>query len=258
MAGTCLPVIKLNIDPLTLPLALQKAMEALSAGKRAYAVTPNTETALASLADPKLKNVISNAHLSLCDGTGVFLLSRIFSLFNLCRPVKERVCGIDFAEELVKLCSKSGVRVLLWGARPENVKNAAKYLKKKYPGLIIAGLCDGYQPEPVAMRALCCDKPALLLAALGSPKQEYLISELCKKKGPPLFALAVGGAFDVWAGKCKRAPAPLRKLGFEWLWRFACQPFRAKRFLNTFLDALSALGQQRVKVNSQNAPLQKK
>lgn len=39
----------------------------------------------------------------------------------------------------------------------------------------------------------------------------------------------VGGSFNVWAGVDQRAPAWLRKLNLEWLYRLVKQPWRIKR-----------------------------
>jgi len=46
--------------------------------------------------------------------------------------------------------------------------------------------------------------------------------------------MGVGGSFDIFAGRNKRAPKFFRKLGLEWLYRFASQPYRIWRFLNIF------------------------
>jgi N-acetylglucosaminyldiphosphoundecaprenol N-acetyl-beta-D-mannosaminyltransferase len=45
------------------------------------------------------------------------------------------------------------------------------------------------------------------------------------------IAMGVGGAFDFIAGKVKRAPKWMRKIGLEWLCRLLMQPWRWKRIL---------------------------
>ena len=40
-----------------------------------------------------------------------------------------------------------------------------------------------------------------------------------------------GGTFDYEAGKIKRAPKLIQKMGIEWLWRLILQPTRIKRML---------------------------
>ena len=46
------------------------------------------------------------------------------------------------------------------------------------------------------------------------------------------IAIGIGGAFDFIAGKQKRAPELMRKLGLEWLFRLIQQPSRIKRIYN--------------------------
>jgi N-acetylglucosaminyldiphosphoundecaprenol N-acetyl-beta-D-mannosaminyltransferase len=44
----------------------------------------------------------------------------------------------------------------------------------------------------------------------------------------------VGGAFDVLAGRTRRAPRPLQRLGLEWAFRLAQEPGRLwRRYLVT-------------------------
>ncbi|MFC1647025.1 WecB/TagA/CpsF family glycosyltransferase [Patescibacteria group bacterium] len=91
----------------------------------------------------------------------------------------------------------------------------------------------------------------VLFVGLGAPKQEYFIYEFTKAWDKvqneikprfvpevplvhmePLVIMAVGGSFDMIAGKVKRAPVSVQKAGFEWLWRLFHQPWRAKRQLS--------------------------
>ncbi len=70
--------------------------------------------------------------------------------------------------------------------------------------------------------------PKLILAALGSPRQEKFIYSAKSKLNPALM-IGIGGSLDVWSGAVKRAPKIFQKLGLEWLYRTACQPSRLKR-----------------------------
>lgn len=74
----------------------------------------------------------------------------------------------------------------------------------------------------------------LIFVGLGAPKQEYLIEnakcQMLNAKCPLIF-MSVGGAFDIIAGRVKRAPAVVRWMGFEWLWRLVRQPWRLRRQL---------------------------
>jgi N-acetylglucosaminyldiphosphoundecaprenol N-acetyl-beta-D-mannosaminyltransferase len=52
--------------------------------------------------------------------------------------------------------------------------------------------------------------------------------------GKPVILMAVGGAFDMLAGKIPRAPKLVQQMGFEWLWRLFQEPWRWKRQLAIF------------------------
>ena len=47
-----------------------------------------------------------------------------------------------------------------------------------------------------------------------------------------LVVMAVGGVFDVLAGKIARAPKLVQQFGFEWLWRLFKEPWRWRRQLS--------------------------
>jgi len=50
--------------------------------------------------------------------------------------------------------------------------------------------------------------------------------------------MGVGGAFDFIAGRQKRAPQLIRRLGLEWLYRLCRQPWRWRRMLDLPRSAL--------------------
>ena len=58
----------------------------------------------------------------------------------------------------------------------------------------------------------------LLWVCLGSPKQELWVTEHLGRIKVPLM-LAVGAAFDFHSGARPWAPAWVRKIGMEWLFR---------------------------------------
>jgi N-acetylglucosaminyldiphosphoundecaprenol N-acetyl-beta-D-mannosaminyltransferase len=45
------------------------------------------------------------------------------------------------------------------------------------------------------------------------------------------LAVGVGGAFDFLSGRVSRAPDLVRRLGLEWLYRLAKEPWRWRRQL---------------------------
>jgi N-acetylglucosaminyldiphosphoundecaprenol N-acetyl-beta-D-mannosaminyltransferase len=64
-------------------------------------------------------------------------------------------------------------------------------------------------------------------------RQEFFIAQNIQKLDIGV-AIGVGGAFDYISTVKRRAPQIMQKTGFEWLWRLAAQPSRARRMLAVF------------------------
>jgi N-acetylglucosaminyldiphosphoundecaprenol N-acetyl-beta-D-mannosaminyltransferase len=78
-------------------------------------------------------------------------------------------------------------------------------------------------------------RPDIVWVGLGLRKQENWIAENIDEIGAPWMA-GVGAAFDYHAGTVPWAPAPIRAVGLEWLFRLIIQPrLRAKRYWWSFV-----------------------
>ena len=72
---------------------------------------------------------------------------------------------------------------------------------------------------------------AVVLVALGSPKQEWLISKL-RRSLPACWFIGVGMSFSFTTGHRARAPQWMQRTGLEWVHRLASEPRRlGKRYL---------------------------
>jgi N-acetylglucosaminyldiphosphoundecaprenol N-acetyl-beta-D-mannosaminyltransferase len=60
---------------------------------------------------------------------------------------------------------------------------------------------------------------ALLVVALGSPKQEIWINDNISKLKNIRVAVGEGGTLDRIANPSQRAPKLVNRIGIEWLWR---------------------------------------
>jgi exopolysaccharide biosynthesis WecB/TagA/CpsF family protein len=72
-------------------------------------------------------------------------------------------------------------------------------------------------------------KPAIVLLAMGMPRQEELAQRLRRELEHRCLLICGGAIVDFWAGRTRRAPAALQKLGLEWLWRLGQEPVRLFR-----------------------------
>ena len=114
-----------------------------------------------------------------------------------------------------------------------------------HPGARIAGARSGYfgpdESDAVAA-AIRASGANVLLAGLGSPKQEFWLARHLAATGCPV-GIGVGGSFDVYAGNVRRAPAFFQRTGTEWAYRLAKEPRRWRRQLALPHFALAALGE---------------
>ncbi len=111
---------------------------------------------------------------------------------------------------------------------PEKTK---ENLQKIFPNIKIVGVHDGYLTEETEREVI--DEinrlqPNVLFVAMGAPKQEKWIYAH-KDELKVDVAAGQGGTFDYEAGRIKRAPKAIQRLGIEWLWRLAKEPKRIVR-----------------------------
>jgi hypothetical protein len=70
-----------------------------------------------------------------------------------------------------------------------------------------------------------------VLVAYGAPGQVHWIARNQRELAEMgvRLAIGVGGTLDYLAGRVPRAPAPVRAVGLEWLYRLIRQPWRWRR-----------------------------
>lgn len=198
-------------------------------GRKVFLVAINPEKILKARKDEKLMNLLNNATYQIADGVGIIYASRIQK-----GQIKSRVTGIDSMEMLCELSNDKGLKIFLYGAKPEVVKAAKDKLEEKYKNISITGYIDGYvQDNDKVIEEINKSKADIVFVAMGSPKQEYWIVENMDKVSPTIFQ-GVGGTFDVISGRIKRAPRWMQKMGLEWFYRLVKEPKRIGRQIKLF------------------------
>ncbi len=207
-----------NVDTFTFDEAFEYIKSTLG-----MVVTINPEMVLCASRDKEFSDIIQNANLVIPDGIGVEIGLKILG-HNV-----RRIAGIEFARRLVEEFSKNSLPVAFIGAKPGVAEKAVSNLKKEIPNLNVCYVRDGYfNDEEKVLEELKNSDAKLILAALGSPKQEIFIAKALKFL-PESVMIGIGGSFDVWAGVVQRAPEIYKKLGLEWLYRTIQEPERFKR-----------------------------
>ena len=119
----------------------------------------------------------------------------------------------------------------LIGGKQEVIDDTIQKLKQEFEGINILGYRNGYIKTDEEREALIKDvvekKPDVVYVAMGSPKQEFLMADMMKVH--PAIYHGLGGSFDVYTGRVKRAPLWWQKHNAEFLYRFLKQPQRYRR-----------------------------
>ena len=232
-------ILGIQFDDVTLEQAVEAGRALLSEDSFHYVVTPNPEFILAAETDLVFKNVLNQADLVLPDGIGVVYSSRILGT-----PLKGRVPGIDFAEQMLAVLNEQGGRLFLLGAKPGVALQAGEKILERYPNIVLCGTQDGYfSDELTVVRKVADAKPDLLFVCLGAPKQEKWMSRWGVHTGAKL-AIGLGGALDVFAGNVERAPEQWQKMGLEWAYRLKKEPQRISRMARLPLVLQRAAGER--------------
>ncbi|MBU2603230.1 MAG: WecB/TagA/CpsF family glycosyltransferase [Actinobacteria bacterium] len=196
------------------------------AGLTRIATSFNPELAVKAQDDPAVTEALLAADLRYPDGVGVVWAAERRGVRGL-----ERVPGIELAERVLAGAAEEELPVYLLGASPGVAKEAAAALRARMPGLHVVGCRHGYfgeDEEREIVEAINASAAAVLLVALGAPRQELFIERHKGDLGVGA-ALGVGGSFDVWSGRVRRAPDRVRELGLEWIYRLATDPKRVRR-----------------------------
>ena len=223
-------ILGIGIDVLNRKQALGKALGFIKRNEREckIVITPNPEVVMLAKKDPELAEIIDKADMVIPDGVGVVWASK-YSKHRL----EENVPGCDLCYSLLEAAAGDGYRAYILGAKPGVAEQAKTNMEKKYPGLNICGVHDGYfnaGNEQKIIDEINAFKPDILLAGLGVPRQEKWLHEH-KGNLNVNIAVACGGSIDVMAGTVKRAPLVFQKLGLEWFYRLISQPSRFFRML---------------------------
>lgn len=158
---------------------------------------------------------------------GISIVKSIQKKYPICQL--ERIAGVDLWESLMKRAAELNVPVYLVGAEEKVVNETAKRLEKW--GVRIVGTQNGYfEQDDKVIRNIQESGAKFVTVAMGSPKQEIFMLQ-AKQYYPDCLYMGVGGTYDIFIGKVKRAPKIWQKLGLEWLYRLLKQPSRWQRQL---------------------------
>jgi N-acetylglucosaminyldiphosphoundecaprenol N-acetyl-beta-D-mannosaminyltransferase len=221
-------ILGIPIANVTEDESLARIAAFLQQGGAHQVVTVNPEFVMEAQHNAAFRRVLLHADLATPDGFGLLLAARWLGT-----PLRGRATGVALVQRIAALAAERGYRLFLLGAAPGVAEQAAEVLRRRYPGLQIAGCFAGSpQPrhEPFLRQLIAAAHPDVLLVAYGHPAQDLWIARNQPHLHIPL-AMGVGGVFDYLTGRVPLAPRWIRQMGLEWLYRLLCQPRRWRRIL---------------------------
>ena len=132
------------------------------------------------------------------------------------------------------MASQNGYKYFFLGDTEDTLERLSGKLISAFPDLQIAGYnSPPFRPwtpeeDEAMVDMINRARPDVLWVGLGMPKQEQWIFGHRTALKVPVVGGA-GASFKFLSGAIRRAPAWVRNLGFEWLWRLVLEPQRVWR-----------------------------
>lgn len=230
------------VDDISVDATVERLL-APQAGQRGEPVvfTPNVDTIvrLSELEPSGIADRLRDARYVLPDGQPIVWLSRLLD-----RPLRARLPGSDLVPPLWRRIVADGRRAMVVAS----TEDVAATLRAELPSLAVYvppffdATDERARADVTRAASEVVDRaaPEFVFLGISYPKQQMLAFDLIdhlRRQGRPLpVLLLIGGSFDMYAGRTRRAPVWVQRMGAEWLFRFLLEPRRL--FRRYFIDDL--------------------
>lgn len=183
-----------------------------------------------SCRDEHFRDALGDADHVVADGAGVSVIARLAG-----KDVGPRISGHQYYDAVMKALNTRGSgRVFYFGSSTRVLESIRRRFISEYPNLSLAGTIsppfgvwsdarnDAFVEEINAAR------PDVLWVGMTAPKQEKWVYQNRRRLDVPVIG-SVGAVFDFFAGTVRPAPAWVRRIGFEAVYRLAVEPKRLWR-----------------------------
>lgn len=170
-------------------------------------------------ANDEIRTIVNN-NIGYCDGAGAQIALKHKGVKNACK-----IPGCELWLKIIARSHKERTFYLI-GGKQEVIEETVGKLRKEFNGIRIVGWRNGYLESESEQQALVGDiaekKPDVVFVAMGSPKQEYLMQQMFEAH--PAIYQGLGGSFDVYTGRVRRAPKWFADHNLEGVYRAFWEP----------------------------------
>ena len=168
---------------------------------------------------------IINRNIGYCDGVGAVMAIKQKGIKDVCK-----IAGCELWLKIIERYHKEKSFYLV-GGKQDVIDQTIQKLKQDFPDINILGYRNGYFSGEDEMAATVDDiaerRPDVVFVAMGSPKQELFMEQMSARH--KAIYQGLGGSFDVYTGKLKRAPKWWIDHKLEFAYRLIQEPKRIKR-----------------------------
>ena len=211
-----------EFDNLSMTDAIDAIADDMANDRRKKVYYVNADCFNKTIRDKDYLELLRKGDYILPDGVGVLLACKMMDV-----GLRENVNGTDMLPFICTMAAENDYSMYLFGAKPGVAALMRENLMEIHPSLRIIGERNGYFKDESEEKEMIDEikrlKPDILLVALGVPAQEAWIDKHYDEL-PCRLMIGVGGLFDFYSGRIKRAPVWMREMGLEWIFRLAMEP----------------------------------
>jgi N-acetylglucosaminyldiphosphoundecaprenol N-acetyl-beta-D-mannosaminyltransferase len=229
-------VLGTPVSALTMDEAVATIDECIRRGERKYVCTIDVHALVESHFESDVQDIYRSAAIAAPDG-----MPLVWLLHHSGYHAADRICGPDLMPAVFRQSQQRGYRHFLYGSSDATLLSLQQKLNQEFPGVKIVGhYAPPFRPltreeERDVDRILNAADPDIVWVGLGAPKQDRWMAAHRHALNAPML-IGVGAAFDMIAGRVKRAPRLIQRTGCEWIFRMAQEPGRlSKRYFKSNL-----------------------
>ena len=174
---------------------------------------------------PEFFDAVTAADVVLRDGMGMAILLRLLG-----QSPGLNLNGTDLIPKILRRFA--GRPMALFGTEEPYLARARETVNTRLAPGSACITAHGFLDTATYLRLAAEHRPSLIVLGMGMPRQEEVARALRGSLAFPCLVVCGGAIIDFLGGKTSRAPAWMRTLGIEWLFRLVLEPRRLfKRYV---------------------------